>query len=61
MDYSHVKKGYEENHLPIFIIPHKDVIVYSEPGSTDLWKNSHHTVALHICYSVKVKNKTKHQ
>lgn len=47
-------------YLPIFIIPHEDVIVYSEPGSTDLRKNSHHAVTLHICKAVKLKkNSTK--
>lgn len=46
-------------YLPIFIIPHEDVIVYSEPGSTDLRKNSHHAVTLHICKAVKLKKKNQ--
>lgn len=41
--------------LPIFIIPHEDVIVNSEPRSRDLRKNSHHAVTLHICETVKLK------
>lgn len=48
-------------YLPIFIIPHEDVIVYSEPGSTDLRKNSHHAVTLHIWKAVKLKKKKKFQ
>lgn len=42
---------------PIFIIPHKDVIVNGKPCSRDLRKNTHHAVTLHIYKSVKVKVK----
>lgn len=41
--------------LPIFIIPHENVIVNSEPGSADLWENSHHAVTLHICKAFRIK------
>lgn len=41
--------------LPIFIIPHEDIIVNSEPGSADLWENSHHAVTLHICKAFRIK------
>lgn len=35
-------------YIPIFIVPHKDVTVNGQPSSADLWKYSHHTIALHI-------------
>lgn len=50
---SHISQMYS----PIFIIPHEDVIVNSKPRSTDLRKNSHHAVTLHICKLVKLKLK----
>lgn len=45
--------------LPILIIPHENIIVNREPGSADLWENSHHAVTLHICKALGLRKLNK--
>lgn len=44
-------------HLPIFIIPYIYITINSKPRSSDLRKESHHTVTLHVCIT-QVKDDT---
>ena len=47
------------HHLPVFIVPDKDICIDAKPGSTYVWESSHHTVTLHVwSYQVKVLNKS---